>query len=93
MTWNDLARSLGLSHGATSTHILDEICKRLSETTGKPTAPVAASGVHDDPQAAFHVLAERTAEVLGISLADAYSRVSQEAPTLYERASMKARLN
>jgi hypothetical protein len=51
--------------------------------------PTAAS---DDPQAAFHALAERTSKVLGISLSDAYSRVAREAPALYERARTKAML-
>lgn len=62
------------------------------------TAPPAAPSVppeppsvvlNDDPQGEFHRLAEMAAKAKGITLADGYSYVSREAPTLYERA-MKA---
>jgi hypothetical protein len=63
---------------------------QAQSTTGAPEGLLSAP---DDPQADFHRLAERTSKVLGISLADAYSRVASEAPTLYERATARARLN
>jgi hypothetical protein len=91
MNWSDLAQSLGLARDATSTHILNELCERLG--TAPVEAPSGLLSAPDDPQGEFHRLAERTSKVLGISLADAYSRVSNEAPTLYERATAKARLN
>ena len=90
----------GLSAGELGAALAIELGKardlRAQVLSGDQEPPQITDGLlsgPDDPQATFHELAQKTSKVLGISLADAYSRVSQEAPTLYERATAKARLN
>ena len=89
MGWNDLAEMIGLRRGSTSTQILDELCRKLGEV---PTAGTRVTST-DDPQADFEKLAKLYASTHSVSLGEAYSRVSAECPTLYERASNRARLN
>jgi hypothetical protein len=86
-----LASALGLHEAASD----DDIARALADhmLAGRDQAPRASVRLTDDPQQAFHELAQQTAKVLGISLSDAYSRVSAEAPILYERAAAKASLN
>lgn len=91
-----LTRALGLSEHASDDELAAAIADAMSPQTaphGSQTATVGLLSAPDDPQATFHELAEQTSKVLGISLADGYNRVSQEAPTLYERATARARLN
>lgn len=89
MGWNDLAEMIGLRRGSTSTQILDELCRKLGEV---PTTSARAASA-DDPQVDFEKLAKLYAKTHSVSLGEAYSRVSEECPTLYERATNQARLN
>jgi hypothetical protein len=66
--------------------------QRTSQGLSEPPQVTGGASV-DDPQAEFERMAELWAKTHGVSLAEGYSRVSQEAPTLYERATAKARLN
>jgi hypothetical protein len=88
-----LTAAVGVPETATDDEIALAMAEMLRGQTAVSSTEPANLRDADDPQAAFHDLARRTSEVLGISLGDAYSRVSAEAPTLYERASAKARLN
>jgi hypothetical protein len=94
MNWADLASMLGMDAKTySSTKLLNELCRRLGEspTVGRVTTPQASSA--DDPQADFEKLATLYAKTHSVSLGEAYSRVSEECPTLYERATNRARLN
>lgn len=71
-----LTTALGLPESATDV----EIGYALADKTA-PATPTTR--LTDDPQSTFHSLAERLSKAAGISLADAYSRVSLEAPGFY----------
>lgn len=80
-----LTTALHLPESATDVeigHALADLNKPSSSTSavsyGEGTRRVA-----EDPQGTFHSLAERLSKAAGISLGDAYARVSQEAPAFY----------
>jgi hypothetical protein len=92
---DELIREFGLSADASHKDIVRAMAeyafahmRSLSSQSEATSSPRLS-----DPQEQFHELARRTSEVLGISLSDSYSLVSAEAPTLYQRAADKARLN
>jgi hypothetical protein len=80
-----LANMLHLPVSATDV----EIGYALAELS-KPAQTTKA--MSDDPQATFDALARKAAATLNISLSDAYSYVSREAPVLWERATKAAML-
>jgi len=84
-----LAEAFGLSPGASE----DEIAQAWADDIIRQQDARSMLAGSDDPQGKFHELADRTSKVLGISLSDAYSLVSKEAPTLYDRAKKRAELN
>jgi hypothetical protein len=61
----------------------------LAGTGVEPISPSATMTV-DDPQADFEKLAELYARVHSVSLAEGYSEVSRQCPTLYARARERA---
>jgi hypothetical protein len=78
-----LTSALGLPESATE----DQMAHKLADVLMQP-ASVPTTMQIDDPEASFHQLAEKLSRATGISLADAYSRISQEAPDLYLRAAV-----
>jgi hypothetical protein len=80
-----LATALHLPETATDV----EIGYALADKTA-PATPTTR--LTDDPQAEFEAMARKAATTLGMSLSDAYSYVSREAPTLWERATKAAML-
>ena len=88
-----LKKALGLPEKASNAQILWKLEDRLGAqapadaTHGSHVSPKIQAS--DDPQERFHQLAKMTSDVLGISLSDAYSRVSRENPLMWEQ-SMKA---
>lgn len=89
-----LADALGLPASSTD----DELAHALAQVL-TPKLPTASSTVEstsvpvDDPQGDFDKLARLVSKTHGISLSDAYAYVSAEVPTLYQRATNRARLN
>jgi hypothetical protein len=63
----------------------------LLGTGVEPISPGATMTV-DDPQADFEKLAELYAKTHSVSLAEGYSEVSRQCPTLYARARERANL-
>jgi hypothetical protein len=82
-----LAKALGMPEDSTD----EQLATKLADVIA-PQVPVLPA-VPEDPQGTFHSLAKRLSEAKGISLGDAYSLVSREAPDYYSRVRDAADLN
>jgi hypothetical protein len=82
-----LAGALGLPESATDEQLAAKLYEKMT-----PTVPVLPPAP-DDPQGTFHSLAKRLSEAKGISLGDAYSLASREAPDFYNRVRDAADIN
>jgi hypothetical protein len=86
-----ITSAVGVPESATD----DEIAYALAEIIHPqvPGSTTGAANLRDDPQAEFEKLAELYAKTHSVSLAEGYRQVSIQAPTLYDRATDKARLS
>ena len=85
-----LAAALELPESTTATELAETLAAKMTPQESANTAH--ARHLSDDPQAMFEVLARKASATLNISLSDAYSYVSKEAPTLWERSTKAAML-
>jgi hypothetical protein len=82
-----LTAALGLPETATD----DQMAAKLADIMAPKFEASMALSV--DPEMEFHRLASQMSATMGISLADSYSLVSRECPTLHERYAARARMN